>query len=221
MSLSPLFPQVRDGYWYKSPLLAKLCGNSQPEPIISTGSRSHKHKLHHLSSKCTPAVLGWCFILILAVPGWCFIWAVPGWCLPVSGWCFILPVSGWIFVLAVQDIVLSWLFQDDADLPHPSAEPWSQRLRSPGGQKLDCQDVRLFDCQTVRMSVDQAVRLSDCQTDPPPLMEYLILWNGSSMIRYLGISSWILWWWRRNCCIFHYNITAHRMFGSVLWNYVV
>jgi len=31
--------EVRDGYWYKSPLLAKLCGDSIPAPVISTGSR--------------------------------------------------------------------------------------------------------------------------------------------------------------------------------------
>ena len=31
--------QVRDGYWYKSPLLARVCGNTLSEPIISTGSR--------------------------------------------------------------------------------------------------------------------------------------------------------------------------------------
>ncbi|XP_023349117.1 tolloid-like protein 1 [Eurytemora carolleeae] len=31
--------EVRDGYWYKSPLLARVCGTTLSEPIISTGSR--------------------------------------------------------------------------------------------------------------------------------------------------------------------------------------
>ena len=32
--------EIRDGYWHKSPLLAKLCGSKQvPEAIVSTGYR--------------------------------------------------------------------------------------------------------------------------------------------------------------------------------------
>jgi len=31
--------EVRDGYWYKSDLLMKVCGNTTPQYIISTGSR--------------------------------------------------------------------------------------------------------------------------------------------------------------------------------------
>ena len=31
--------QVRDGYWYKSDLLVKVCGSTPPPSIISTGER--------------------------------------------------------------------------------------------------------------------------------------------------------------------------------------
>ena len=31
--------EIRDGYWYRSNLLVRLCGNNIPRPIISTGSR--------------------------------------------------------------------------------------------------------------------------------------------------------------------------------------
>lgn len=42
--------EVRDGYWYKSDLLAKLCGNKIPAAIISTGSRMLlTYKTHNLS----------------------------------------------------------------------------------------------------------------------------------------------------------------------------
>ena len=45
-----LFFQVRDGYWYKSDLLAKLCGNKIPAAIISTGSRMMlTYKTHNQS----------------------------------------------------------------------------------------------------------------------------------------------------------------------------
>ncbi len=32
--------EIRDGYWHRSPLLARLCGSSAPEfPVVSSGSR--------------------------------------------------------------------------------------------------------------------------------------------------------------------------------------
>ena len=39
LNFFPIFPncQVRDGYWYKSDLLAKICGSRPPPSIISTG----------------------------------------------------------------------------------------------------------------------------------------------------------------------------------------